>query len=165
MEGENDIRTQALRKQVLEVIDGGRAHLEIDEAFKDFPATDMNRLLPNMLYSPWAILEHIRIAQWDILEFTRNPKYISPKWPDEYWPHHDASLQDWNRSVEQIRADLNALRELVADPRADLLADLPHAPGYNLLREVMVNADHLAYHMGEFALLRQMMNNWPADHA
>ncbi len=160
----HDVQTQELRKQLLELIDGGHAHMGLEEAMAGFPAADMNRLAPNMTYTPWGILEHIRISQWDIVDFVRNPDHISPKWPEEHWPKQDANEQDWQRSLEQIREDLKALREMVADPQSDLLADLPHAPGYNLAREVLVNADHLAYHLGEFALMRQMMGNWPADH-
>ncbi len=152
-----------LRAQLLALLDGQNAHINFDNAVADFPMTAINRHPPNVPYTPWHLLEHIRIAQWDILEFVRNPDHVSPEWPKGYWPAPDAlaSEEDWQATVAQIRADLDAVKALVADPATDLTAELPHAPGYTVLREALLVADHNAYHIGEFAILRQVMGTWP----
>jgi hypothetical protein len=122
----------------------------------------INTRPPNVPYTPWHLLEHMRITQWDILEFIRNPEHVSPEWPVDYWPAREAEADAarWQQSVEQFQADLGALVAIVEDPATDLYADLPHAPGYNILREMLLVADHSAYHTGEFGILRQVMGTW-----
>lgn len=152
-----------LRQQVLELLQGGNSHMPFEEAVRDFPAEGYNRRPPNLPYTPWHILEHLRIAQRDILDFVRDPEHESPKWPEGYWPERDAVAgdRDWERTVEAFRTDLADMVEWVADPGRDLEAPLPHQPGYTLLREALVLADHNAYHIGEFAALRSVMGTWP----
>ena len=133
-----------------------------DRAIADFPADHFNTMPPNVTYTPWHILEHMRIAQWDILEFIRRADHVSPQWPAGYWPHptQEADKERWDRTISEFRADLRALQNMVADPNTDLYAPIPHAPDYTIFREILVVADHNAYHIGEFAILRQVMGTW-----
>jgi hypothetical protein len=151
-----------VREQLLALLRGGNAHMTLDEAVAGFPLEHINDYPPHVEYTPWHLLEHLRIAQWDILEFVRNPAHISPPWPEGHWPHPDAraDAQAWASTLAAFRADLQALEQLVADPAADLYAPLPHAPGYTILREILLVADHNAYHIGEFGILRQVMETW-----
>ena len=153
---------EIIRKQLLDLLNGGNAHMGFNQAVEDFPMEFINTQPPGSDYTPWRLLEHVRIAQWDILEFIHNPEYISPPWPEGYWPPKDerAGPDRWQATIEAFRQDLQAMTALVEDPRSDLFASLPHAPGYTLLREVLVLADHNAYHMGEFAMLREIMGTW-----
>lgn len=155
---------QIIREHLLELLRGGNAHLTFEQAIAGFPEGQNNARPPNTSYSPWHLLEHIRIAQSDILEFTRDPAHVSPDWPVGYWPPKDAlaDLPQWRQTIQGIRADREDLEVLVADPQTDLYADLLHAPGYTVLREILLVADHNAYHIGEFAILRGVMNNWPS---
>lgn len=154
-----------VREQLLALLRGGNAHLSFDQAVADFPMDQINTEPPNVPYTPWHLLEHLRLAQWDILEFIRNPDHISPSWPEGYWPTRDERADEirWQKTIGYFQTDLKALQDLVADQQTDLYAELPHAPGYNILREILVVADHNAYHIGEFAILRQVMSTWPAD--
>jgi len=113
-------------------------------------------------HTPWRLLEHLRIAQWDILEFSRNPKHVSPSFPDGYWPRSDAppDAAAWDRSVAAFRADLKAMQDLVADPATDLFALLPHGEGQTILREALLVADHNAYHLGQLVMLRRALGAW-----
>ena len=156
-----------LREQLLALIDGHGAHLPFDAAVADFPDDAINRLPPNVPYTPWHLLEHIRIAQRDILEYIRNRAYLAPTWPEEYWPARDATAtpEQFALTVEGFRSDGAALHALVADPATDLLATIPNTPGHTILREVRILADHNAYHVGEFAILRQVMGTWPPDRS
>lgn len=154
---------RVVREQLLALLRGGQAYMPFEQAVADFPIAHINRYPPNVQYTPWHLLEHLRIAQWDILEFIRNPAHISPLWPEGYWPSRDAQAdeQGWKQTLAAFQADLQALQELVGDPRTDLYAPLPHAKEYTILREILVVADHNAYHTGEFAILRQVMQTWP----
>jgi hypothetical protein len=154
-----------LREHILKLLSGGNAHMDFDAAVADFPLDLINIRPPNVNYTCWHLVEHLRLAQWDILDFIRNPDYVWPEWPAGYWPAQDAESDPagWAASIEAFRADLEALREIVRDPEIELAAELPHAPGYTYLREMLVVADHNAYHVGELAILRQIMTAWPAD--
>ena len=114
-------------------------------------------------HTPWRLVEHIRIAQWDILEFCRNPKHVSPKFPDGYWPDGDAPPDStaWGKSVEAFRADLQAMQDLVADPSTDLFTPIPHGDGQTILREALLVADHNAYHLGQLVTVRRALGAWP----
>ena len=155
--------TDILRKQLLELIDGRGAHMPYDDAVKDFPDDAINRRPPNIPYTPWHLLEHIRTAQWDIVDYIRNRAYLAPNWPEEYWPARDATAtpEQFARTIEGCRADRTTLHELVADPTTDLLATIPGTPAHTILREVRVIGAHNAYHIGEFAILREVMGTWP----
>ena len=156
-----------VRKQLLYLLDGGNAHMPFEEIIADYPVASVNRVAPGAPFNAWGLLEHMRIAQWDILEFIRNPAHVSPPWPEGSWPPpgQQADAAMWNQSVETIRAEWKALRDMVADPASDLYSDIPHAPGYTILREILVVSDHNAYHMAELALLRTMLDDktWPMN--
>ncbi|MCL4559511.1 MAG: DinB family protein [Chloroflexi bacterium] len=159
------VSDQVLREQLLALLRGGNAHMPFDEAVAGFPMEAINLRAPDVSYTPWHLLEHIRRTQWDILEFVRDPKHVSPPWPKGYWPAPDeqTGAAKWEQTLAGFRGDLKALEEIVADPQTDLTGDIPHAPGYNILREALLAADHTAYHIGEFAILRQVMGTWPAS--
>lgn len=154
---------QVVREQVLALLRGGNAHMTFDDAVADFPLDRLNDRAPNVPYKAWHIIEHMRITQWDILEFIRNPDHLSPDWPEGYWPGQDeeADASRWQQILDGFRADLRALQRMVEDPNVDLYAPIPHAPEYNILREMLLAADHNAYQIGEFGILRQVMGTWP----
>ena len=152
----------AVRKHVLELLKGKHAHADFDAAVAKFPVKRAGEKPAGAPYSAWQLLEHMRIAQWDILEFSRNPKHVSPAWPDGYWPRTDSPPKstDWSGSVRSFRADLKAMMDLVADPARDLLATIPHGEGQTLLREALLVADHNSYHLGQLLLLRRLLGEW-----
>ena len=154
----------AVRDHVLELLRGGHAHLRLEEAIKDFPAKLRGVVPEGAEHSAWELLEHIRIAQWDILEFSRNRKHVSPEFPDGYWPQGDAPPNDaaWRKSVAGFRADLEAMQKLVEDPATDLLAPIPWGGDQNIMREAMLVADHNAYHLGQLVMLRRLLGVWQA---
>ena len=156
-----------IRAEALAILDAQDAHMSFDDAVAEFPASAINVRPPNVGYTPWQLLEHLRITQWDILEYVRDRSHVSPDWPIGYWPAHDATAtqEQFQATVAAFRADQAALRALVTDPSTDLLAVLPDTPGHTILREIRVVADHNAYHIGEFAILRQVMGAWPAGRA
>jgi DinB superfamily len=154
-----------LRQQILSNFLGATER-NFEENVGDFPVESMNSLPPHVDYTSWQLLEHLRISQFDILEYIRNPAYTSPPWPSGYWPASGAQADAaaWANSVEQFRADRQALAELVKDQQRDLLEPMPNTPGHTLLREVLLDAGHTRYHLGEFGILRQVMQTWPAGH-
>jgi hypothetical protein len=153
---------QVVREQLLALLIGGNAHMTFEQAVADFPAEYYNTNPPNITYSPWHILEHLRIAQWDILEFIRKPDHVSPEWPKGYWPDPNemTGQEGWGKTINAFLADLGALRDIVKDPDTDLYAPIPHAQDYTIFREILVVSDHNAYHIGEFGILRQIMGTW-----
>lgn len=157
---------QTLRDQLLALLRGGNAHMSLDQAVADFPMEHINTRPPNTPYTFWHLIEHLRIAQWDILDFVRNPNYKALAWPKEYWPDPDerADQARWNETLRQFRADLKTIEEIVKNPATDFYSDLPHAKGYTILREVLLVADHNAYHIGELGILRGVLGLWPANH-
>ena len=156
---------RVLREQLIQLLIGRNAHMNFDDAVADFPMDFINRRPPAVPYTPWHIIEHIRIAQWDILEFVRDPNHISPHWPEGYWPHPEATATEfqWKESIDSFKSDLQGVESIVEDEAIDLMAEIPHAPGYTYIREVLLVADHNAYHIGEFSILRQVMGTWPHD--
>jgi hypothetical protein len=156
-------KDKALRDHVLYLLRGGGAHLDFEAAIADLPA-ELRGIKPAGLpHSPWRLLEHLRICQWDILEFSRNPKHVSPQFPEGYWPKGDGppDAAAWDRSVEAFRADLQAMQDLVADPATDLFARIPHGQGQTILREALLVADHNAYHLGQMVVVRRLLGAWP----
>jgi hypothetical protein len=155
-----------MRAQVAKLLAGGNAHMTFEQAVADFPASAYNRRPPHVSYTPYHLLEHLRISQWDILQFVLDPDYESPEWPKGYWPSADveADQEMWQASLDGFLADWEQLQQLANDPNVDLTAPLPHAPDYTLLRELLLAADHNAYHIGEFGILRQVMGTWPEGH-
>jgi len=156
---------QALRKHVLYLLQGGGAHLDFERAIADLPEHLRGAKVANVSHSPWRLLEHMRICQWDILEFARNPDHVSPTFPDGYWPAGDAPPDSaaWDGTVAAFRADLQALVDLVAAPATDLYAPIPHGNGQTILREALLVADHNAYHLGQFMFLRRCLGAWNED--
>src|SRR4051812_5739487 len=150
---------KALRKHLLSLLNGGNAHLDFDSAIKNFPAALRGKRPKGSPHSPWEILEHMRLAQWDILEFTRDPKHVSPDFPDGYWPStpEPPNNKAWNKSAGAFRADLKAISDLVANKSTDLFAPIPHGDGQTILREALLVADHNAYHLGQLVLLRRIL--------
>jgi hypothetical protein len=154
--------TDALRKHVLELLTGKQAHADFDTAVAKFPLKRAGEKPEGAPYSAWQLLEHMRIAQWDILGFSRNPKHVSPAWPEGYWPGTDSPPKNaaWSQSVRAFRGDLKAMMDLVADPARDLLARIPHGQGQTLLREALLVADHNSYHVGQLVMLRRLLGAW-----
>jgi hypothetical protein len=156
---------KALREHLLYLLRGGGAHLNFEAAIADLPPRLRGAKPAGVPHSPWRLLEHRRIAQWDILEFSRNPKHVSPKFPEGYWPTGDAPPDDaaWDRSVAAFRADLQAMQDFVADPATDLFARIPHGEGQTILREALLIADHNAYHLGQLVVVRRALGAWSGD--
>lgn len=152
-----------MRDQLVYVLEGKGAHMTLEEAVADFPMAEINTKPAGLPYSFWHLLEHLRICQWDILEFTRDPAHVSPEFPVGLWPAPDATTDaaGWEATLVQFRADLAEMIALTRDESLDLTTELPHAPGYTYLREILLVADHNAYHTGELAILRQIMGLWP----
>ncbi len=155
----------SLREHVLYLLRGKGAHVDFDRAVADL-APSLRGVKPaNVPHSPWRIVEHLRIAQWDILEFSRNPRHVSPAFPAGYWPATDAppDAAAWDRSIESFRADLRAMEELVANESTDLFAPLPWGQGQTVLREALLVADHNAYHLGQLVVVRRALGAWPDE--
>ncbi|HEX8118481.1 MAG TPA: DinB family protein [Pyrinomonadaceae bacterium] len=155
----SDDKDRSLREHLLYLLRGGSAHIGFEDALKDFPADLFNAHAAGVPYTPWHLLEHMRIALWDILEFSRSAAHVSPGWPEGYWPDkgREATADDWRQTVESIRADLRALEALVEDESNDLHARIPHGEGQTLLREALLVADHNAYHLGALVTLRRAL--------
>ena len=151
-----------LREHVLNLLTGESAHASFESGVKDVPAAIRGKRPKGAAHSPWEVLEHLRITQWDILEFMRDAKHVSPDFPAGYWPSAEAPPDDkaWDRSIAAFRADLKAIADLTAKESTDLLAPLPHAPDKTILRELLLAADHNAYHLGELVLLRRILGAW-----
>ena len=158
-----------IRTAALDAIDGGQASMTFDDAITLFPPAHYNTKPTNVPYSFWHLLEHIRITARDILDYIQDPDYREHTWPADYWPARDAVTDDasWNATVEAIYGDLADLRAIANDPESDLASLARNAHGneqHTLLREILVVTDHNAYHTGEFAVLRGVMNLWPETH-
>jgi len=154
-----------LRKHLLELLDGGHAHPDFEAAIAGLPA-DLRGAKPTGLpHTPWRLLEHMRIAQWDILQFSIDPDHVSPDFPSGYWPDGDAPPDPaaWDRSVEAFRADLRRMKDLAADPQTDLFTPIPHRQGQTILREALLVADHNSYHIGQMITVRRLLGAWNHD--
>lgn len=155
-------KRKLLPAHLTELLQGGHAHITFDDAVKNWPAKLRGIRPKGAAHSAWEILEHLRLAQWDILEFTRNPKHVSPNWPEGYWPKSPApdNAKAWDKTIQSFRADLRAMIKLVQNKKTDLFAPLPHGTGQTALREALLLADHNAYHLGELLLLRRLLGAW-----
>jgi hypothetical protein len=156
----------ALREQLSRLLNWTDAHVGFDAAVADIPADLRGRQPPGVPYSPWQLLEHLRLAQHDILDFCVNANYKELlKWPDDYWPSSPlpTSPAAWDESINQFRRDRKALQELAADPTVDLTARIPHGQGQTFLRELVLVADHSAYHVGQLVLVRRLLGAWKAS--
>jgi len=148
-----------LRNHLLNLLRMEGAHLSFDEAVAGFPVELRGAKAKGAPHTPWQLLEHMRLAQWDVLDFSRNPKYKEMKFPDDYWSKTEAPPDDeaWDRSVAQFRLDLKAMEKLVSDPKVDLMERIAHGTGQTLLREALLVADHNSYHLGQLVFLRKML--------
>ena len=150
---------EALRDHLSKLLDERQAHLTVHDVLDDFPFELIGRKPPGAPYTPWELFEHMRIAQWDILEFSRDAKHESPDHPEGYWPEGRAPTDEaeWKENLAVFKKELEALKAFVADPETDLFAKIPHGTGQTVLREAMMVADHNAYHLGQMVLLKKMM--------
>jgi hypothetical protein len=154
---------KVLRNELLALLDGGNAHMSFADAVADFPMKHINAKPANCPYSFWHFVEHIRIAQWDILEFIVDPNHRSPVWPEGYRPRPEEKTDEagWAKSVAGVLADLERVKHIVIDPMTDFFGPIPHATGYMIFREVLLVADHNSHHVGELAIMRQIEDLWP----
>ncbi len=152
-------KDNSLRKHVLYLLRGGGAHLSFDDLVNSFPPDLCNRQIEGLPYTPWQVLEHLRIAQWDILEFSRDPNHVSPEFPKGYWPKPDelGTQELWQNTVDEFRKDLRAMEELVESEYTDLYAKIPHGEGQTILREALLIADHNAYHLGVLSVMSRIV--------
>jgi hypothetical protein len=153
---------KVLREHVIELLNGREAHSGFDDVVKNMPEKLRGVKPDGLPHSAWMLLEHLRLAQWDILEFSRNRKYKSPKWPEGYWPETEAppSKAAWDKSIQQFRKDLKVMQQLVANPKTDLYARIPWGDGQTILREALLVADHNAYHLAQLVDVRRLLGAW-----
>jgi hypothetical protein len=151
-----------LREHLLHLLRSGSAHADFEAAVGDLPSNLRGKKPKGAPHTAWQLLEHMRIGQWDILEFSRNPKHVSPAWPAGFWPKTDAppSAAAWTNSIRSFRADLKAMAKLIGDKKTDLFAKIPHGDGQTVLREALLLADHNSYHIGQLVLLRRLLGAW-----
>jgi DinB superfamily len=156
----NDDRS--LRQHLLYLLKGGGAHASFDDIIGGIPAKFRGQRPVGMPHSPWMLLEHLRLAQCDILEFSRNRKHVSPDFPQGYWPRTDAPPRAaaWSTSMAHFRKDLKSMQNLVANPKTDLNARIPWGSGQTILREALLVADHNAYHLGQLVDVRRLLGAW-----
>jgi hypothetical protein len=146
----------------VKLLKGGNAHAEFEKVIEDFPVELRGKTPKGAEHSPWELLEHMRIAQSDILEFWRDADHTSPNWPEGYWPGTPAppDAKAWDKSVKAFRKDLKSMCDLVSDKKTDLYAKIPHGSGQTILREALLAADHNSYHLGQIVLVRRLLGTW-----
>ncbi len=154
---------RALREQLVSLLKGGKAHVHFMDAIEGFPEAKRGAFVEGLRHTGWQLLEHARIAQWDILEFSRNAKHESPGFPEGYWPKTPVPPDEgaWAKSVQGFQHDLQEMIKLVKSAKTDLYAAIPHGDGQTILREALVLADHNAYHLGQLVDLRRALGAWP----
>ena len=159
-------RDRRLREQLVGLLRGGHAHMPFDAAVAGFPEALINARAPNVEYTFWHLLEHLRLTQADILAYLTRADYAAPEWPAEYWPAPEAraAKADWDASVTAFRRDLDAIVAIVADAGTDLFGPVPSNGEHTVLREALIVADHTAYHVGELGILRQVAGAWGDGH-
>jgi uncharacterized damage-inducible protein DinB len=153
---------QALRKALIDYLEHPHTHAPFMDAVKNFPEKLMNEKPNNLPYSFWQLLEHIRISQFDMIDFMHNPDYKEMEWPKDYWPtdSQKATAKMWNESVKKYEKDIETLKKIIEDPKLDMLAPIPHGQGQTILREVLQIIDHASYHIGEFIVMRRLTGEW-----
>ena len=156
---------QALREHLVSLLKGGGAHVHFMDAIDGFPEAKRGAFVEGLRHTVWQLMEHVRIAQRDILEFSRNPKHVSPGFPEGYWPKTPGppTEAEWGKSVQSFQRDLAGMMDLVKNPRTDLFAKIPHGDGQTILRQALVLADHNSYHLGQLVDLRRALGAWPHD--
>ncbi|HET7441559.1 MAG TPA: DinB family protein [Terriglobales bacterium] len=158
----NATNDRSLREHVLYLLEDGGAHAKFEDVIDDFPADLRGKKVKGLPYTAWMLLEHMRIAQWDILDFSINPKYKTIKWPEGYWPKTEAppNAAAWNNSIKEFKKDLKAMQDLVANPNTDVYQKISWGDGQTILREALLVADHNAYHLGQLVTLRRLLGAW-----
>lgn len=153
---------QSLRQHLVALLDGGHAYAPFAKIIANFPPKFRGKIPKGLNHSAWDLLEHLRIAQHDIVDFSRDPKYVAPKWPDDYWPKKSSppSAAAWNKSVKSFQDDLEAMKKLVSNPKTDLYAKIPRGDGQTILREALLIADHNAHHLGQIIDVRRLLRIW-----
>jgi hypothetical protein len=153
---------QSLRNHLIELLDGAQAHATFDNVIADFPAKARGETPKGLPHSAWMLLEHMRLSQWDIFDFSRNPKYKPLKWPDNYWPNSasPADTKAWDNSVKSYHEDLDAMKDLVRDAKTDLFAQIPWGEGQTILREALLVADHNSHHLAQLIDVRRLLGIW-----
>jgi hypothetical protein len=156
---------KVLRDYLRRSLSWHEAHVDWIKAVSGIPEKLRGMRPKGAAHSPWELLEHMRISTWDIFEFSRNAKHVSPKWPAGYWPKKPVppNVAAWDKSVGALERDLEAMGELVTNPKTDLLAPIPHGSGQTILRELLLIVDHNAYHLGQLVLVRRMLGCWPEN--
>lgn len=151
-----------MREQLAKLLDGAEAHADWRKAFADMAPELMGTKAQGAPHTAWQLLEHLRIAQWDILEFSRNAKHVSPQFPEGYWPSTDAppNAEAWEKSAKAFGRDLAEMKKLVGNAKTNLFQKIAHGDGQTILREALLTADHNAYHLGQLILLRKMLGAW-----
>jgi DinB superfamily len=159
------MQEDSLREHLIELLSGGHAHLDFETAIADLPEALWGARPAGLPHTPWRLLEHMRIAQWDILRFSVDAQHVSPDFPDGYWPEGDAPPDSaaWDRAVNDFQADLRSMMDLVRNPRTDLFAPIAHGQGQTILREALLVADHNAYHLGQLVTVRRLLGCWPGE--
>ena len=152
-------QTDPLRQHLVNLLTKAEAHVDLESELRNFPPELRGRKPEGAPHTPWQLLEHMRIAQWDTLQFSLDGKHQSPKWPEGYWPKrdHPADDKEWDKSVKEFLADLNGVCEMVSDAKRDLMAKIPHGDGQTYLREALLVADHNAYHLGQLVMVRRIL--------
>ena len=153
---------QALREHLLYLLKGGGAHATFADVITDFPENLRGKRVSGLPYTAWMLLEHMRIAQWDILEFSRDPEHVSPEFEAGYWPKTEAppDAAAWAESITKFQTDLKRMQALVEDAKSDLYAPLPWGDGQTVLREALLVADHNSYHLGQLVTVRRLLGAW-----
>jgi uncharacterized damage-inducible protein DinB len=156
---------KSLRDHLKKILRWHDAHADWKTALAGLSPKNRGTRPPGSPHSVWELFDHMRLAQRDILDFCRNPKYVSPEWPSGYWPKHAAppSAVAWNKAVKTFHSDLDAMAKLIADPKIDLFARIPHGDGQTILRESLLLADHNSYHLGQIVLVRKLLGDWPQE--
>jgi len=159
---EESVNEKALREHLENLLTGGGAHVDWKATFSGVPPKMRGVRPSGVPYSLWELLEHLRIAQWDILEFSRDAKHVSPEWPKGYWPDSQAppNAKAWDKSLKLFARDLATMKKIVASPKTDLFAKIPHGTGQTILRETLLVADHNAYHLGQALTVRRLLGIW-----
>ena len=158
----NLVNDKSLREHLVNLLSGRGAHVDWKVSFSGIPPKMRGVRPKGVPYSLWELLEHMRIAQWDILEFSRDAKHVSPEWPKGYWPGTPApaNAKAWDKSIKLFSRDLAAMKKLVANPKTNLFARIPHGTGQTVLREVLLVADHNSYHLGQVLTVRRLLGIW-----
>ncbi len=151
--------SQETRQHLIELLDGKSAHIGLEISLAGFPVYDINRRVDGSPHTAWQLVEHIRIAQRDIIDYCRDPKHVSPVFPEGYWNTAAGTAATWQTSIEQITDDLKSFRDMIANEEIDLMAPLPNGSGHTIFREALVLADHNSYHLGQIVLLKRMIEN------